>query len=211
MAKKKQPGLLDVLSGRQKIGVGSSGKMNFNWKIKSRVFDSDRDGVPDWKDCQPFDRSRHVRDPGDWMETEDPRPVLDFGREWMTQRYKRRPKKEHIVKKPPTAARLAIEALGRYEVIGKHPSTMDDAEAIRGDLEEWADNQVDAKKFNWYQPGQDVIVLYDGSKRVYSFFVYRKGFYPTWIFSISKESRKKYGERLVESIVRTRRKKVRFE
>lgn len=210
MGKKKYPGLMGMLNGKQSLSFGKGGKVNFGWRMKPKVFDFDRDGVPDWKDCQPFDRTRHVRDPGDWMETEDPRPVLDFGREWMTQRYKSRPKKERIVKKPPTAARLAIEALGRYEIIGNHPSTMDAAACIREDLEVWADNQVDEKKFNWYQPGQDVIVLYDSSKRVYSFFVYRKQYYPTWIFSISKEARKKYGERLVESIVRTRRKKVKF-
>ena len=44
-------------------------KVHFN-------LDTDRDGVLDYRDCHPFDPRRQHRDPGDWMETEDPFPKI---------------------------------------------------------------------------------------------------------------------------------------
>ena len=37
----------------------SNSKVNFNWSIKFKGFDFDRDGLLDFKDCKPFDKKRH--------------------------------------------------------------------------------------------------------------------------------------------------------
>ena len=48
-------------------------------RIWSKKVDSDHDGVPNFKDCQPFNPWRQDRDPGDWMDTDMKKPKVYSG------------------------------------------------------------------------------------------------------------------------------------
>lgn len=56
--------------------------------------DIDRDGVPDWHDCQPFNHWKQDVDPGDWLDTDEPVPKTNE-EDWIDTK-KRRPKKAPI-------------------------------------------------------------------------------------------------------------------
>ena len=55
-------------------------KVNMNYRQARIIYglsphrDRDRDGVPNIRDCKPFNPRRQDRDSGDWMETEKRRP-----------------------------------------------------------------------------------------------------------------------------------------
>ena len=36
--------------------------------------DTDQDGVPNYRDCEPWNPHEHIRDPKDWMDTEKRKP-----------------------------------------------------------------------------------------------------------------------------------------
>jgi len=161
-------------------------------KIKN-ILDTDRDGVPDWKDCEPFNPWKHVKDPGDWMETREPKPTL-YGeqKEWMeTKKYKRRPRTE-LGK--ITADKLEERAVDRYGDWG----TMADVvhRSVSKNVMQIAPPEYEPEikgKSVYYPHRKNTIRLFDKEVGVYHY-VDVSELHPRLLLSVTDEDKKMIGD-----------------
>jgi len=158
--------------------------------IKSKsILDTDRDGVPDWKDCEPFNPWKHVKDPGDWMETEKPKPTV-YGEDWLsTKKYKRRPRTE-LGK--PTREKLERRAEDRYGF----ESMLDVIDrTIFKDVIETAPPGYESEikgGVRYYPYRKNTVILHDKDKGVYHYIDVEE-MYPRRLLSITDEDKKLIG------------------
>jgi len=181
-------------------------KKNNVWKVKPIKMrfnlDTDRDGVPDWKDCRPFDYWRQHVDPGDWLDTEEPKPTL-FNGEWMsTNRYKRKPK---IYK--PTRENIIRNAEKRYEEKGEY---MDDLAlyiaqvylaSLLGIKDRFTKELLSRAEISYYN--EEILELFDKDTGVHHF-VYvgdTQSNFPSLMLSITSEDMRTYGRRNAISLM----------
>lgn len=170
---------------------------------KSKPFDIDRDGVPDWKDCQPLNPWKQHKDKGDWMETKEQHPSI-YGQQsdWMqTKRYKRRPKTETQYH----PYELEIEAKKRY-------GTWDDLDlVVHNSASAYLAPQMGLAPSNWqpdissrdiqiYPYRQDTLRLYDRNTNVYHYVDISnpQEYEPQRLFSITGEDKQRISDKKIK-------------
>lgn len=174
--------------------------------------DTDRDGVPDWKDCRPFD---YWRQHEDWMDARKRKPTT-YNSDWMdTRRYKRRPKTHKI-----TGMDLTMKSARRYPpeelLLGMYSfssmwSYMDYVancyfESLRGVLLNGYQEAMHNKEFTLYN--RDTLKIYDKDKKVTHFINFQDdegNFGPETLLSITDDDIKAYGKdkikRIIDSVI----------
>ena len=170
-------------------------------------FDSDRDGVLDHRDCQPFNYWKQHKDPGDWLETEDPKPII-YGEEtdWLTtKRYKRRPK---IEKDPYYEEFLDVDATAHRRYSNWNESIEDIYESVLA----YIASIKGLKPGHWNQTisskdmrvvNKDVLEVYDRSVKVYHYFdVSDVDDYPKLLLSVTKEDKDRLGMKRLMRIIK---------
>ena len=160
--------------------------------------DTDRDGVPDWNDCQPFNPWKQDKDPGDWLETNEPKPT-EYGeyRDWLTtKRYKRRPKVARY-----DFSAMEFNAMKRY--VNWRQAEYDILESViayiapfKG-IEPGYKSYINPKDIKVYIKLDDTLEVYDKNTRVYHFVDVTdiENFPPNIFYSITTEDRKVVGEK----------------
>lgn len=175
--------------------------------------DSDRDGVPDHKDCMPFNYWKQHKDRGDWMETKEVQPRV-YGDDWMdTRRYKRRPKAEN---KEDVRDAITSEAFARYQssrelwgiVIGSVRSYLSSQLGILSYQQVLPDGYVsiDVGDINVCPFKRDVIVVYDRDTGVYHYVDIKKPneYEPEILFSITEEDKSRFNDKQIKEFMEMR-------
>lgn len=172
--------------------------------------DSDRDSIPDHKDCEPFNYWKQHRDSGDWMETSEIQPRV-YGHDWMdTRRYKRRPKAEN-----KRAVRDAIvnEAVARYQ------NSYEIQRVVVGSIRSYLSSQMGILSYQQVVPSEyvsidvkdikicpfkrDVLIVYDRELGVYHYVNIEKPseYDPEILFSITEEDRGRFNNRQIKEFL----------
>ena len=175
-------------------------KVHFN-------FDTDKDGVPDHKDCEPFNFWKQHKDPGDWLETKDPQPSV-YGdgenKDWMvTTRYKRRPKQEsgNLNDLEYDARKIYADWYDTEDAleysVNAYVASFKGIYSSRKQL-------IKPNAIKVYMQREETIEAYDKKAKVYHFFDVTdpEQYSPNLIYSITAEDRRRIGERKLAKYLR---------
>lgn len=172
--------------------------------------DTDRDGVPDHKDCEPFNYWKQHRDSGDWMETEEIQPRI-YGHDWMdTRRYKRRPKAEN---KRDIRNDLANEAIARYhnsyelqqDIINSARSYLSSQMGFLSYQQVVPDKptHINVRDIKICPFKRNVLIVYDRESGVYHYVDIEEPskYEPSILFSITEEDKGRFNSRQIKEFV----------